>query len=245
VRRRGLFRYAGLIVCGGWLVLGSGGGKAPAKDARQKYAEGDFKAAGKLYVKACDAGDAPSCTQLGTMLLDGKGVEQNDAEAVTRFEQACDGGDPRGCLAAGHALSRGEGVARDDEHATKMFDQGCQKQHVGSCTEYAVSLWRGRGVEKDAARAKEMLAAYCKKRNAEACFNLGVLVRMGEPGVERNSAHAKAILDKACKLGALEACAYLEKHAAAMDREAEEPPEEGEESDVAAESDSGAPPASE
>jgi TPR repeat protein len=68
-----------------------------------RVAQDDYKAA-KLYRKACNNGHAFSCTWLGWMYSEGKGVEKNLEEAKRLYKKACDKKDAEGCKYLGDIL---------------------------------------------------------------------------------------------------------------------------------------------
>jgi len=61
--------------------------------------------------KACDGGDAKSCTELGGMYYKGEGVSQDNAKAVQLFKKGCDGGNALGCSNLGGMYYKSEGVS--------------------------------------------------------------------------------------------------------------------------------------
>ena len=63
----------------------------------EAYNNNDFKSATTLFKKACDAGDAKGCHNLGVLYDDGRGVKQDYFKASTFYKKACDGGDADGC----------------------------------------------------------------------------------------------------------------------------------------------------
>ncbi len=52
----------------------------------------DLNRAIELYAKACNSGDASSCSNLGHIYALGKGVKPNIPKALELLKKACEGG---------------------------------------------------------------------------------------------------------------------------------------------------------
>ncbi len=74
------------------------------------------------------------CVILGWMYARGIGVAQDDAKAVSLFQQACDAGKLLGCSNLGVMYTRGRGVAQDDAKAVSLFRQACEMGLESACT---------------------------------------------------------------------------------------------------------------
>lgn len=57
--------------------------------------------AAHFYEKGCEGGHAESCTNLGVLYSQGRGVTSNSEKAVELFEKACEGGDKLACTNLG------------------------------------------------------------------------------------------------------------------------------------------------
>ncbi len=57
----------------------------------------DESKAATLYLRACDASDAPACVSLGLLYSQGRGVKADPAKAHALFDKACNAGFARGC----------------------------------------------------------------------------------------------------------------------------------------------------
>ncbi|NJL17317.1 MAG: sel1 repeat family protein [Nitrospira sp.] len=51
----------------------------------------------KFYRKACDGRDSKGCNNLGAAYQFGKGVRQDDSEALKYYGRACDLKEQQGC----------------------------------------------------------------------------------------------------------------------------------------------------
>ena len=145
--------------------------------------------------KACDAGDAAACLELGDMLVKGRGgpMDKKGADAV--LSRACDAGDAAACALGGDVA-----YARDDEGSRRMLLAACRRGHGSSCVDAAWMLWHGEGGAADEAEADALLERACKKGVADGCFFLAL---RREARGERGAA---GLFGKACALGDGIAC---------------------------------------
>ncbi|WP_212576946.1 tetratricopeptide repeat protein, partial [Vibrio parahaemolyticus] len=67
--------------------------------------------------KAAEQSDAKAQFLLGSMYVQGKGVAQDDKQAVTWFRKAAEQGDATAQYLMGMAYEDGRGVAQDDKQA--------------------------------------------------------------------------------------------------------------------------------
>ena len=88
------------------LVCACGGGGSGSAE-RPNVATNDLTAAVALYQKACDAGNAHNCTQLGSAYHHGRGIPRDVAKAAALYQKACNGGDMLGCTNLGASYERG------------------------------------------------------------------------------------------------------------------------------------------
>jgi TPR repeat protein len=82
----------------------------------------DFKSALVQYLKAVDEGSAAAQTDAGVMYVDGKGVPQNDVEAVKWFRKAAENGAVRGQLSLGLTYQTGRGVPQNYVQAHMWYN---------------------------------------------------------------------------------------------------------------------------
>ena len=57
----------------------------------------DLAKAAEMYERACSAGNALGCSNLGALYARGRGVERNVEQAQRLFLLACDNGSAAGC----------------------------------------------------------------------------------------------------------------------------------------------------
>ncbi len=167
----------------------------------------------KLFEKACDAGVAPGCGELGRAYLEGKlGLAADPNKALGLLEKACNGGAHRACGSAAALLAQGQGVTKDLPRAFALHQRACQGGVAESCSE----VGRLHEVGVPGAPTSPMLAEFayrsaCFRGAAEACAELGRFE------FERNPDGAKRDFQQACSRNVKFGCAalvtlYGEKH---------------------------------
>ncbi|CAG7827258.1 unnamed protein product, partial [Allacma fusca] len=78
-------------------------------------------------VKEAQQGDVKAQYNLGVMLANGKGVAQNQGEAVKWFRKAAEQGDADAQYNLGAMLANGEGVAQNQGEAVKWFRKAAEQ----------------------------------------------------------------------------------------------------------------------
>ena len=168
----------------------------------------DDAATASLASRACDSGDARSCSGLGWLYAEGVGVGQDDAQAIVLYRQGCDGGDAAGCTGLGWMHEWGRGVGQDDTKAVTLYRQGCDGGDVFGCTNLGTMHNAGRGVEQDQAQAAVLYRQGCDGGAARGCTNLGTMYDAGR-GVEQDQAQAAVLYRQGCDGGNALGCANL------------------------------------
>src|SRR3954469_4281005 len=84
--------------------------------------------------RECSAGNARSCSILGTLYYNGTGVKADEVQAQSLLRQACDMGDPAGCYGLGNVFAIGHGDTHDHVHAAELFKRACDGNYPEGCT---------------------------------------------------------------------------------------------------------------
>jgi TPR repeat protein len=71
------------------------------------------------------------------MYMAGRGVKQDDVQAVALYRKTCDGGEALGCLGLASMYRMGRGVRQDDAEALKYFGRVCDLKSKVGCDAYA------------------------------------------------------------------------------------------------------------
>ena len=101
--------------------------------ATEAERRGELARAHEQYTRACDAGVARACTQLGTLVWQGRGVSADPARAFTLYMKACDGGDAAGCFSAGICHRTGACAEKNDAEALKLIKRACEGGDARAC----------------------------------------------------------------------------------------------------------------
>jgi Sel1 repeat len=97
----------------------------------------DFSRERELYLKACEAGNRPACSDLDILqnyepdLLQCKSTPL--ANMVNRYTDSCNAGSSESCNTLGHLYSYGCSVAMDTEKARQLYSRACTMGNQQGC----------------------------------------------------------------------------------------------------------------
>ena len=97
-------------------------------------------------ISAVERGDADAQWQLGDTYHHGRGVTQDDAEALRLYRAAADQGSPAGQWRLGNACLLGRGVAQDDAEAVRWYRAAAEQGNAESQLRLGPRYAPGRGV---------------------------------------------------------------------------------------------------
>ncbi len=142
--------------------------EAPRKEERQNtdsqqihdkaialFEEGDFEKSFPALKKAAELGYPDAQYNLGWCYSHGKGVEQDDTEAIHWYKKAAEGGDSQGQYILGWCYFYGKKVEEDHEKAAHWYQKAAEQGHGLAQYELGFCYLNGDGVfpnEKEAAR---------------------------------------------------------------------------------------------
>ncbi|EAK9946496.1 sel1 repeat family protein [Campylobacter lari] len=101
------------------------------------YESGDYTNAIKYSQQACDLNSGISCSNLGVMYEDGKGVEKDNFKAVEFYQKACSLNDNLGCFNLAIMYENGKGIRKDTSKALEYFGKACDLKSDEGCENYA------------------------------------------------------------------------------------------------------------
>jgi uncharacterized protein len=177
----------------------------------------DRAQASKHFTRACEAGIARGCTELGL-------VQRKDqtllAKAAAHFEKACDLGDQKGCARLGYANVYAEGVPMTPESrdiGVALAKKACESGEAEGCAvlamfgRYSIGPLSGADVAAMAARA-------CEGGALLGCQIAGDFRRDGVFGVVRDGAAAKEFYRRGCHDDVIDLCVnVLAMHTVGID----------------------------
>ena len=138
---------------------------------------------------AAEQGNAKAQTNLGVRYLNGRGVPQDDAEAVRWFRQAAEQGHAKAQFNLGLMYATGRGVPQDDAEAVRWNRQAADQGDASAQFNLGVMYRDGEGVPQDEAEAVRWFRLAADQGNALGQSNLGVMYAEGR-GVPQDEAEA-------------------------------------------------------
>ena len=97
---------------------------------------GDYQTAFKLWLPLAEQGNASTQFNLGVMYEDGRGVKQDDVEAVKWYRQAAEQGEAKAQFNLGVMYAKGQGVRQDKGQAKEWFGKACDNGYQDGCENY-------------------------------------------------------------------------------------------------------------
>ena len=141
---------------------------------------------------------------LGVRYGNGKGVEQDDSQAVHWYQKAADLGDAPAMCNLGFYYAQGKGVEQDDSQAVHWYQKAADLGDAHAMYNLGFYYAQGKGVEQDYSQAIHWYQKAADLGDAPAMYNLGVHYDNGE-GVEQDDSQAVHWYQKAADLGYAEA----------------------------------------
>jgi len=147
-----------------------------------------------------EGGDAVAQFNLGLMYQKGRGVTQDNAEAVKWYRMAAEQGLANAQCNLGFIYLQGDGVQIDLMEAAKWFRKAAEQGNANAQNSLGVLYEHGQGVTKDDAEALKWYQKAAEKGDSVAQFNLGAMYFHGE-GTMRNYAEAMKWYRKSAEQG--------------------------------------------
>jgi TPR repeat protein len=167
-----------------------------------------FAEAAPLFASACSGGNSGSCTELGWLYQNAKGVGGDDKQAVTLYRKACDANDGRACNNLGSMQENGRGIEKDESKAVALYFKGCDHKNGIACANLGRAYDNGMAVIKDPAKAFAFYQMSCDDGFAPGCTDVGLDLASGK-GVGRDDTQATALYKKACEGNDAQGCNNL------------------------------------
>jgi|GEM_PF-1506349 len=149
---------------------------------------------------AAEQGDPAAQTNLGYLYAAGKGMAENDLEAVRWYRKAAVQGNVDGQLNLGVMYDNGEGVAEDNAEAVRWYRKAADQGNAPAQSNLGAMYDLGEGVAEDNAEAVRWYRKAADQGIALAQSNLGVMYDIGD-GVAEDNAEAERWYRKAAEQG--------------------------------------------
>ena len=157
----------------------------PLEDGLSAYEKFDYATALRLWRPLAEHGNASAQYYLGLMYASGRGVQQNDAEAVKWFRKAGEQGYASAQYNLGLMYASGRGVQQNDAEAAKWYVKAAEQGDAFAQYNLGVMYASGRGVQQNDAEAVKWYVKAAEQGDASAQYNLGVRYESGR-GVPQN-----------------------------------------------------------
>lgn len=155
----------------------------------------------------CARRDFSACNTLGSIHLEGRGVQTNRVEGLEWFKKACAGNNGPGCFNLAGFYARGESVTQDEQVATDYFIRSCVRRWGPGCAEAARRTRDGVGHPVDPALTLRFSRLGCGYAGPDACLHYGWIEDGKNTGNEEQLAAAAFRI--ACDAGRALACNQL------------------------------------
>jgi TPR repeat protein len=183
------------------------------EDAAAAIGLGDYSNALATLRPLAQQGDARAQFSLGAMYRDGKGVLQDDHEAVRLFRLAGGQGNLMAIVNLAAMYENGRGVTQNYAEAMRLYRIAADRNFPVAQSNLGVMYLAGRGVPQDYAEGVRWFKLAAAQGNAGAQNNLGILTEKGM-GVEANRAEALRLYKLAADQGDATAKGNYERLAA-------------------------------
>ena len=90
----------------------------------------DVQQAVGYFSRGCEEGDSRSCSILGVMYENGRGVPRDRSQALALYRYACMHGNDESCVNLGRMVERGDG---DLAGAVVAYEVACAHRHAAGC----------------------------------------------------------------------------------------------------------------
>ena len=150
-----------------------------ADRCQQLYKNGQYEQAFPVCSEDAEQGDAKAQYYLGKMYANGKGVQQDYAEAVKWYRKAAEQGNGKAQNNLGVAYASGKGVRQDYAEASKWFRKGAEQGYANAQYNLGLMYDLGEGVQQNYAEAVKWLRKAAEQGHAKAQYNLGLIDRKG------------------------------------------------------------------
>ncbi len=159
------------------------------KAGEEAIDRGDYATALKEWRALAEQGDALAQFNLGVMHAKGRGVPQDDREAVRWYRLAAAQGHARAQFGLGIMYENGRGVPQDDKQAVRWYRRAAAQGHASAQYNLGLMYAQGRGVPQDDKEAVRWYRRAAAQGHASAQNNLGLMHAQGR-GVPQDDTEA-------------------------------------------------------
>jgi TPR repeat protein len=189
-----MIRLLSAAVLTGATMLAASVAAGALQDAETAFDAGDYPRAFSLWRSQADTGNTEAEDRVGLSYLSGKGVAENDAEAVRWFRMAAQKGLADAEFNLAECYATGHGVAQDPTAASALYAKAANQGHAGAEYKMGVLLRSGTDMETDLLNAAEWFKKAADQGFIAAQVTLAVMFADGQ-GIPRDDVEALKWLD--------------------------------------------------
>ena len=186
-------RIAATLAVVGALLFSAGSSWADYDDGLAAYNRGDYATAFQEWRPLAEQGDALAQQYLGNMYATGRGVLENDAEAVKWYGKAAAQGHASAQFSLGLMYFNGEGVTENDAEAVKWFRKAAEQGDALAQKNLGVMYVTGEGVPVNNVKAYMWWALAKAQGDEGAAGNLDIIKEQMTPA---DISKAQALVDE-------------------------------------------------
>jgi len=160
--------------------------------------EEDRASAVSLFDRACNAGHATSCDNVGALYLNGTtGVPRDMDKGASALQRGCDVGRPSACKGVG-IYYRHMAVPKNPGKAVAPFGKACQLGSAEGCGQLSGMYELGEGVAQDWTKSLSYGEMACEGGRPVSCDNVGIMYENGS-GTTKDDGKAAEAYAKGCR----------------------------------------------
>jgi TPR repeat protein len=150
---------SGIVTCALVLLaaLAAPVAAGPLEDGVDAYRAKEYAKAAELWRPLADKGDAVAQYRLGTLYMEGKGVEQNDATAFMWLQRAANQGNAEAQYDVGASYMAGLGVDKNEAEGARWFERAANQGMPYAQLNLGLLYASGTGVPQDNVEALKWL----------------------------------------------------------------------------------------
>jgi TPR repeat protein len=185
--------------------------EAMAKKGKEAYEAENYDAAFRWFRKAADLGNADAMMGISWIYGNGRGVPQDDAEALRWRKMSAEHGSAVAMWLVGANYEEGKVVPQDYAEAMRWYKKSADLGDADAMDRIGSLYYYGRGVPQDYAEAMRWIKKAADLGNTSAMFGIGGLYAFGI-GVPKDEAQARVWMKKAAAMGHSGANRWLTDH---------------------------------
>lgn len=168
--------------------------------------EPDYDEAAAVIKIAADRGYAPALCDYGVYLMNGDGVEKDEAAAVACWQKANEQNFAPAQYKLGVCYMQGAcGLEKDEKKAAEYFTKAAEGGERDSMLNLSIFYGNGIGVEIDRAKSMEYLEKAAALEQPVACCYLGAALTAKQDATEEELVRGAKLLEQAAETGHTEA----------------------------------------